>query len=595
MTKHEKHRKDFFDLANIRIGKKARPDNAAVAAQKTISLLDLITSYGFTAQEKALLKKSITLSIKLMDTEIEAMHAIDGIFKDNKGEYTVHAEPNFAYATEILFNQLYFDAIDEIAKPGIEFHSRVVERLYTENKEIQLSFTISIILLTCATIALFTVLSFFFYYIKQRVIRPMQEIATYAQSVSQGNFDSKKTSYSFSDKNEIIILYNSIEKMIRSLKERINNAEYSAEAKHKFLTNMSHEIRTPINAIMGFIQLLSRSNLTEEQEDYLQKSYKASHILLSIINDILDLSKIEANKIELENIAFNLKTIVNSVVSIVEHLATEKNIVLNTSIDDSIPHYIKGDPNKLSQILLNLINNAIKFTNEGYINIDVSSVDKKESIVYIKFSVQDTGIGIDLEACKQLFKPFTQADSSITRQFGGTGLGLSICKGFIDYMGGEINVSSKPLQGSTFDFILGFEVANSQCQALEKNSEIEQKNYFDKKALVVEDNLINQEIAKIMLETEGLQVDIAENGQKCLEMLRDNYYDLIFMDMQMPVMNGIDCTKNLRNLGINIPIIAMTATVFTEDKEKCYASGMDDFISKPIMLDVLRNCLIKWL
>ena len=219
-------------------------------------------------------------------------------------------------------------------------------------------------------------------------------------------------------------------------------------------------------------------------------------------------------------------------------------------------------------------------------------LQETQNVVKIKFSVQDTGQGIAPALQKKLFKPFTQADSSTTRKYGGTGLGLSICKSFVELMGGEIKFESELGKGSNFYFTLPFEIAKEQ---IIENKNIEQRPHTTKKVLVVEDNLINQEIAKIILEEEGLTVDLAENGQEGLDMTKANRYDAIFMDMQMPIMNGIECTQNIRKLGYNVPIIAITANAFGEDRERCLKCGMNDFLAKPIIIETLKTCLNRWL
>ena len=325
-----------------------------------------------------------------------------------------------------------------------------------------------------------------------------------------------KTNY---DGQEVLVLFirdlreekamlKAIDEKQEKLEEAMLTAKQANEAKSTFLATMSHEIRTPINAIMGFLQVFEKNNLNDKQKEYIKKAYNASNILLHIINSILDLSKIEANKLDIEHIPLNIPSITKSMANMLEQLAEQKNIAFQYDIDANIPNLVNGDPNKLSQISLNLSNNAIKFTNKGSVSISVSIVDQQENIIKVKFSVKDTGVGIAPEVCKKLFEPFTQADMSTARKFGGTGLGLTISKKLVELMGGMVYLNSTLGEGSEFYFIIPFEISASQEETTKNNlvTVIEDKNFVGKKALVVEDNVINQEIAIIMLEAEALEV-----------------------------------------------------------------------------------------
>ncbi len=391
----------------------------------------------------------------------------------------------------------------------------------------------------------------------------------------------------------------------------------ASQAKSNFLATISHEIRTPINAIMGFLQVFERNNLTEKQSDQLTKMHTASTSLLGMFNDILDLSKIESRSLEIEHVPFNLYSIVDSITSVARFAAEEKNLILRSHMDNSIPQNLYGDPKRIQQILFNLMNNAVKFTDRGVITIEISNHNtlmptaqleqEQHQKIYVLFSVQDTGIGMDKETQEKIFTSFTQADNFFQRRFSGSGLGLSICKDVLKLMGSTLHVQSILHQGSTFSFIIPFEIPKDSKST--NAHEMLGKAYAGKHVLVVEDNPINQEIARALLEAEELKVDIAEHGQEALEMVLKQQYDAIFMDIQMPIMDGIECTKRLRSLALHskdstheeaawllsVPIIAMTANALSEDKQRCLDAGMNEHLAKPIDMQILQDYLKKWL
>ncbi len=396
----------------------------------------------------------------------------------------------------------------------------------------------------------------------------------------------------------------------------------ASQAKSNFLSTMSHEIRTPINAILGFLQIFDRKNLSQKQLEQMDKIGVASSSLLAIVNDVLDFSKIEANALEIKHLPFCLSKTVDAVTSIMTFAASEKNLHLHVHVDPAIPKTLMGDAQKIEQVLMNLTNNAIKFTEKGSVHIDValsssilptSSTQKQKVEVF--FSVKDTGIGMSEETQERIFTPFTQADNFFTRRFSGTGIGLSISQNIVKLMHGTMTVESTLNQGSNFSFTIPFEVADASCITREQALGLPTENgcstgsYAGKHVLVVEDNLINQEIAQALLESENLVVDLAENGQEAINILKEKTYDAIFMDMQMPVMNGIECTKRLRKQALDhkdsfneeaawlatVPIIAMTANALLEDKKRCLDAGMNAHIAKPIEMHVLQAELKKWL
>lgn len=404
----------------------------------------------------------------------------------------------------------------------------------------------------------------------------------------------------------------------RELEEARNQALAATQVKSAFLSTVSHEIRTPMNAIIGFIHLFERANLQEKQMSYLDKMHLAANTLLSIINDVLDISKIEAQKMEIETTPFLLQPVIDGAKSIMDFAAREKNLSLTVDFAPDVPVAVQGDPTRLQQILLNLLSNAVKFTRQGTVHLAVrvlppASEDPAPQTSTIDmcrllFSVTDSGIGMTQKQIDRLFQPFMQADSSVTRKFGGTGLGLAICKQLTELMGGLIRVSSATQQGTTFYVELPMRVVDaglvpSATRTASKRRNVVAAGGAPAKALVVDDNDINLEIAKAMLEAEGLTVDVAINGLEALEKLTMMTFDIVFMDMQMPVMGGVEATRKIRALALetgaealrNLPVIAMTANAMLDDKKLCFEAGMNDHLSKPIEPERLRALLEQWL
>jgi PAS domain S-box-containing protein len=373
-------------------------------------------------------------------------------------------------------------------------------------------------------------------------------------------------------------------------------AEQSVRAKDVFLANMSHEIRTPMNAILGLSKQLQKTPLSALQQSYLSSVQGATNSLLVIINDILDLSKIEAGKMMIEYIGFDLLHLLNHALSIISYKTEEKGLQLIFKKDENVNHLFKGDPYRINQVLMNLLSNAVKFTDNGSVTLACNVLDDEELFQTIQLSVTDTGIGMDEKFQQQLFTKFTQEDESITRKYGGSGLGMSITKQLVELMEGYIEVKSKKDEGTTIKIILHLE--KTAFDDLPKKEEIiiENNNLKDARILLVEDNDMNRLVATTILQQYGVVLDEAVNGSIAVNKIAKEQYDIVLMDVRMPVMDGLEATRIIRrNITTDLPIIALTANALQGEADKCIAAGMNDFIVKPYGEDELIKVIAKWL
>lgn len=397
-------------------------------------------------------------------------------------------------------------------------------------------------------------------------------------------------------------------KLLERLNQAVTHAEEASKAKSHFLAHMSHEMRTPMNSVLGMAQLALKREANPRQRDYLEKIHLSGEHLLGIIDDILNLSKIDAGKLSIETIDFELDKVTQNLVNLAAWQASEKGIKLTFDIDPGISRTLRGDPLRLSQILINYINNAVKFTEQGEIIIRARKIEESENDNLLRFEVQDTGIGIAKEEMAKLFQTFQQADTSTSRKYGGSGLGLVISKGLAELMGGEVGVESEAGKGSTFWFTVRLgkgsrlellppeeDGSGGQCQADRLRTVLAAINGAH--ILLAEDNLFNQQVVVGFLEDSGANVSVASNGKEALDLLCQKRFDCVLMDVQMPGMDGLEATRLIRaNPALaGTRVIAMTANATNEDRERCLAAGMDDFIGKPFKPNMFYATLAKWL
>ena len=433
------------------------------------------------------------------------------------------------------------------------------------------------------------------------IIFPILSLAKAAKQLTKGNYNYHITSNSIDELGDLSTAFNTMTKTLSETNNALNKslaeAKQATQTKSLFLANMSHEIRTPMNAIMGLSHLGQLETNPNAQKEHFRNIELSANNLLTIINDILDFSKIEAGKLVIETIPFDLSNLINGIHTVYKLQAEKANVRLTMQQELEHP-YLMGDPTRINQILINLLSNAIKFSAEQEVDLAISSQSLGDNLHNIQFIIRDTGIGMSEDTLAHLFEEFSQADKGTTRKYGGTGLGLSITKKLVDLMKGEISVTSAKGKGSTFTVSLPMTLA-SKDDIKQSNEQLLSESCIQgvagSKVLIVEDNFINQEVVKGLLDRVKIHHETAENGQRATELIETSSFDLVLMDIQMPVMDGYQATQKIRKAGFNIPIIALSANAMTEDRKQSLKAGMNDHLAKPIKPQELYQTLLKWL
>ncbi|MEW6066120.1 sensor histidine kinase [Desulforamulus profundi] len=584
-------------------------------------VIDRLAELDSPPAEKELLAQAKRHSDDLVETERHSMRLVlEGLgvteanmvpevasYRLNIVEQQLTKEEKFAKAREIMFDAQYDANKKSIMAPIDKFQQVMNARLEAELEAAREGTRRAAILQAILAGIIIGAVALLIRILFTQINDPIRNYTALLQDISfsnesfrlipEGSHELRLLAKTFND------LYSSFQEELvkrkqaeETMKIAKDEAERANSAKSEFLANMSHEIRTPLNTITGYTYLLENSDLNSKQKEYADKIDMAAKNLLGIINEILDFSKIEAHRMTLELVDFDLFSILDDLCGMVGFEAQRKGIKLDLNIKPGVPQYIKGDPVRLKQVVLNLLANSVKFTHEGSIDILVELLGKDQNQVSLRFSVTDTGIGIPEEQKKSLFEVFTQGDASTSRKYGGTGLGLAICKRMVELMGGYISVESEIGKGSTFSFTINFAIADSIPIKQEEGEIARLTRIFEKKKiLLIEDNLINLQMTKEILDQLGFDTDTAENGFIALQRVEQKCYDAILIDIRMPEMDGYETTRRIRALQDteNLPIIALSADAVEGVAEKAKAAGMNGYLTKPLnplkLIDILKS------
>ncbi|MBU3013946.1 response regulator [Poseidonibacter lekithochrous] len=606
--------KQFNTVLDIRNGVSPRPvrykgifwdfytldDKKLILEGEKVSLRELMKRANFSKEELILLIESQKESDALTSLELIAMNAVKGIFKDEKGQFTIKDKPDFKLARELMHSDEYHEAKIRIMQPLDKFYKALELRTKkavdeSQEKVKELEFYVNVIVLF--SVIIFLLSSFIILF---RIVYPIDLLRILMLKLSSNDMDVDLDRSTYQDEvgdmiGAVKIFKDNTQKLIASQKElklAINDAQSANKSKSIFLARMSHELRTPLNAILGFSNLLSKSNnINTSEKDNLQTVKKSANYLLNIINEILELSKIEAGKIEIIPKTIDLYETIQEIEALFLFRSKSKGLSFNIKYDENLPRYITLDGQRLKQILINLLSNALKFTQKGEINLYIY-----ESMNKLFFEVSDTGIGINNIDLKKIFKPFEQIKQEDYNK-NGTGLGLAITSELISLMGGTIYAKSQEGKGSKFYFSVSYENATKDfIQTIkDKNLILGIKNKeFSKTILVVDDIYENRKLLVELLNYYGFKTIQAKDGLEALDIYKKEKIDLIFMDILMPKLNGIETIKRIRIEDKNTPIVVVSANVFNEDRKNALDNGADGFMAKPIVESELLLILQKY-